>query len=123
MHLPVRLQVHQAPVNDLLQRREIFYGGGEKDDVELLLAQPRATQVAMNKAQVGVVAEDPGSLLQLREVNIQPRYLCIGDLRHLMTQPAVAAAYLQHVQGTPLTLKVTHQAPGRTPSGLPFPVM
>ena len=54
----------------------------EKDDVELLVAQTRATQITMNKAQVGVVAEDPGSLLQLREVDIQPCYLRIGDLRN-----------------------------------------
>lgn len=112
MHLALWLQVHQASVNYLLQGGEVFHSGGKKDNVELPTAQTRATQIAMNKSEVRVVVEDPGSLLQFREIDIQPRHLCIGDLRYVMTQPAITAADLQHLQRAPLALKITYQTPG-----------
>ena len=96
MHLAPGPQVHQAPVDDLLQGREIFHSGGEKDNVELPAAQTRTTQVAMYKSEIGVVIEDPGSLLQLCKINVQSRHLRIGGLRYMMTKPAIATADLQH---------------------------
>ena len=77
----------------------------------------------MNKPQVRIVAEYPCRLLQLREIDIHPRYLRSGDFCQVMGQPAISAAHLQDIQVLFAPAQVTDQPERGTPPGLPLPVV
>src|SRR5882724_5087029 len=123
MDLSPRLQLGQRMMNDLFQVREILDGVGKYDAVEPPVLQYSRADVPVYEMQVGIVVEDPGRLLQFREIDIQAGDFCAGDLRHLVGEPAIAATYFQDIEIPVLIPQVVDEAgPGSSPR-LPFPVM
>src|ERR1700733_3984874 len=78
VYLPTRLEIGEGKINYFLKRWKILNGGGENNAVEQAVGQYARTDVPMNKDQVGVIVEYPGSLLQFREIDIDPCHLRTG---------------------------------------------
>jgi len=78
MDLTTWLQEGQGQMQDLLERWEILDGSGKHDDVEPPVVQHPGTDIPMDEPQVRIIVEDPRRLLQLGEIDIDPRHLCSG---------------------------------------------
>jgi len=95
----------------------------KNDTVEQPVFQYAGRDIPMNETKVRIVAEHPRCLLQLREINIHPRYLRSGDLRQMMGQPAIPATHLQDILGFLPPPQIPDQPERRASPDLPFPIV
>src|ERR1700754_4186312 len=97
MQLAARHKMRQCKMDYLFERREILDRTGKHNTVEQLIFKNTRPDVPMYEPEIGIVAEYPGSLLQLGKIYIKTRHLSPGDLRQLMGKPAIAAGDLQYL--------------------------
>jgi hypothetical protein len=105
------------------QGGKVLDRGCKHDTIELLIAQYPGSDFSLYEMQVRIVAEDPGSLLQLREIDIQAGHFRAGDLRQLVGQPAVPATYFQDIEVLAFISQVVHQPVAGPFPNLPFLVV
>ena len=70
MYLSAAIQVGEAEMENLLCRGKMFESGGDHDIIEGPIAQQSAPDIAMDESEVGVVAEDAGSLLEFGKIDV-----------------------------------------------------
>jgi len=121
MDLAAAFQMGKAEMEDLFCRREIFEGGSKDDDVETAIFQQAGADVPMDEPEVGVVAEDPRSLLQFGKIDVDSNDRRAGYLRQLMGEPAIAAAYLEDIEGCLFAGNMANQPAAGLLSELPLP--
>src|SRR5579859_4257237 len=78
--LAAALQMGEAEVEDLFHRGEVFEGGGKDDIVEAPVFEQARADIAVDEPEIGVVAEDPGGLLQFGEIDVSADDPGAGDL-------------------------------------------